>query len=73
METYWGDPYGIPEGPWETFAGPPPNPPMEHRCTNPASGWNAGWHKTPDARTLYNILEHIERGNFHGYELREAS
>lgn len=71
VTTFWGDPYGIPPGPWETFGGPKPTPPMEWRPTLAApSHWPRGWTPVADARSLHNLLELVERGNFYGIELR---
>jgi hypothetical protein len=70
---YWGDAYGIPEGPWETFSGPAPTPAMEWR-SNGSAGWPTKWVPVADARTMRNLLEQRGNGrNHYGVELREVA
>ncbi len=72
--TYWGERYGIPAGPWETFGGPAPDPPMQYRVERGPSYWSREWRTVADARTLQNILQQMNDGrNFYGYELRPCS
>lgn len=73
MTGFWGAPYGIPEGPWDTFGGPAPVPAMERRAARAPMPWSREWKPIPDARTLHNILDEIERGNFYGFELRPVA
>ena len=74
-EAFRGEQYGIPPGPWETFAGPEPVPAMEYRITGTAPAhWRRGWVRVPDARTMLNVHDQIHNGrNFHGFEIRRAA
>lgn len=73
--SFRGLPYGIPEGPWDTFGGPAPSPAWEYRITDTAPPhWPRGWVTVPDARSMLTLLDLMNDGrNYHGFEIRPVA